>query len=760
MKIVRVVSGLGFLGVAGVVAACARRGGDSTAPVLAEAEERLRAIYDRQEFDPRPFRAAWLQDGSGYTILETPAGGDAPELVRYDTTGGGRTVLVSRAQLLPPGAAQPLAIEDYALSPDGGLVLLETNGRDDPDTRRRIADYWVLDGKSGTVRELEVGVQPGRARGAFSPDGRRVLVVRQHNLYVRDLGSGRLTPLTTDGVVGSVGNGVGETHPAYPQGGASWSPDGRQIAYAQVDSRAVPLRPMLDPAEPTYPKVLYSRFMRVGTPLPRLRAGVVSVEGGATRWISIPGEPGTYYLNRLAWARNSDELLLEKQSRFRDRREFLIAQVRAGTIAPVYAETDSAWINPWAGGPLGWVRNGRGFVLPSEKDGWRHAYLVSRDGADPLLLTPGSSDLISEVKVDEAGGWYYYLASPDNATQRYLYRVRLDGTGTAERVSPGDQPGGHNYDFSPDARWAFHTYSTFDKPPVIELVRMPEHRVVRVLEDNQALRAKMAPLITRPTEFFQLDIGGGVTMDAWMIKPRDFDPAKKYPVFVYVYGEPAGVTVVDDWSGGGHSQFHRTIADAGYLVVSIENRGTPAPKGAAWRRANNGRLGPLTTEEQAAGLVEMGRTRPYVDLSRVGIWGWSAGGTNTLNALFRKPDRFHLGIAVVPKPSPELYISWFQEAFMRTPEENPEGYRESAPIHYAEGLKGRLLLVHGGGETNTHLQIAERLVDRLIELGKPFDYMVYPNRDHNLQQGKGTPAHLRMLMARYLIEHLPPGPWN
>ncbi|GAH88008.1 unnamed protein product, partial [marine sediment metagenome] len=245
-------------------------------------------------------------------------------------------------------------------------------------------------------------------------------------------------------------------------------------------------------------------------------------------------------------------------------------------------------------------------------------------------------------------GWFYYYASPDNATQKYLYRVRLDGSRAPERITPVDQPGTHNYDFSPDARLAFHTYSTFDNPPVTELVQLPKHRVVRVLEDNNKLNDKTRPLISRPTEFIQLDIGDDVVMDAYMIKPRDFNPSLKYPVFVYVYSEPHGQTVLDRWST--RNIYHHVIADLGYLVVSMDSRGTPAPKGAAWRRAVFPSLGPLSTEEQAAGLKELGRTRPYVDLSRVGIWGWSGGGSNTLNAMFRKPEVYHVGIAVAPKP--------------------------------------------------------------------------------------------------------------
>jgi len=246
-------------------------------------------------------------------------------------------------------------------------------------------------------------------------------------------------------------------------------------------------------------------------------------------------------------------------------------------------------------------------------------------------------------------------------------------------------------------------------------------------------------------------------MDAWMIKPRDFDPSRKYPILVYVYGEPHGQTVLDAW-GTSHADYHRVVAELGYLVVSIDNRGTPAPKGAAWRRSIFGSLGPLSTEEQAAGLRELARTRPYVDMARVGIWGWSGGGSNTLNAMFRKPDVYHVGIAVAPKPQPHLYNAWFQEIYMETPEVNPEGYRRSAPINFAEGLEGDLLIIHGTGESNTHIQITEGLVDRLIELGKQFDYMAYPNRDHGLSEGRGTAVHLRMLMVRYLIEHLQPGP--
>ena len=281
--------------------------------------------------------------------------------------------------------------------------------------------------------------------------------------------------------------------------------------------------------------------------------------------------------------------------------------------------------------------------------------------------------------------------------------------------------------------------------------------MVRGLENNRAIRERMEGLIERPTEFFELEVANGVVMDAWMLKPSGFDPRRRYPVLVYVYGEPHAQTVVDAW-GKVHAQFHRAVADLGYLVVSIDNRGTPAPKGAAWRRAVFGSLGPLSTREQAQGVKELARRFSFVDVDRIGIWGWSGGGSNTLNAMFREPGVYRMGIAVAPKPQPHLYNAWFQEIYMETRETNVDGYRRSAPLNFAEGLQGDLLIVHGSGETNTHLEIVEGLVDRLIELGKPFDYMVYPNRNHGIREGKGTSVHLRMHMVRYLLEHLSPGP--
>lgn len=611
----------------------------------------------------------------------------------------------------------------------------------DPKTRETVtAQYDVA---TGERQPAEIRSTPSQRE---SPGGKYTLEVRDQNLFLTEVGDSEIQLTSTP-----KGSDVAFQN-------FHWSSSGAAASFIKVDHTNVRLRSVLVPDDPSYPSVKEHRFARVGGAIPSLEVGIVSVNDGNVNWVSINKPDEGFYLGQVDWVPNSDELLVETLSRFRDKREFWLASID-GSAKRIYSEVDKAWAVGSHGINSGayWIRGGEAFILISEREGWRQAYVFSRDGKLESKLTPGEYDIIDRVFVDEAGGWYYFYASPDNATQRYLYRVPLDGSGSLERITPDDQPGTHDYAISPNAELAIHTYSTLNDPPVVELVRLPEHETVRVINNHNDLRKRFKEAVPRRTDFVQIDIGDGVVMDACITKPRDFDKTKKYPVLVYVYGEPYLQTVLDRW-GAAQIDFHRVIADTGYVVVSIDNRGTACPKGAAWRRSIFGSLGPLSTEDQAAALKKLAEMEPYVDLSRVAIWGWSGGGSNTLNAMFRKPDVYHVGIAVVPKPQPWLYNAWFQEIYMRTREVNPEGYERSAPINFAEGLEGKLLIMTGSGETNTHIQIIEGLVDRLIELGKQFDYMVYPNRDHGLREGKGTVVHVRMTILRYLIENLPPGP--
>jgi dipeptidyl-peptidase-4 len=324
------------------------------------------------------------------------------------------------------------------------------------------------------------------------------------------------------------------------------------------------------------------------------------------------------------------------------------------------------------------------------------------------------------------------------------------------RVTPANSSGVHGYDIAPNAQWAIHSHSRFDQPASSELVRLPSHETVRVQNENAEMRKKVAEFAGGRTEFVQVDAGDGVKIDGWVMKPRDFDPAKKYPILVYVYGEPAGANAVDQWSGN-RTLFHAAIADEGYLVASFDNSGTPSPKGRAWRKSIYGEVGVLASKQQAAALRSLAAIKPWVDLSRVAVWGWSGGGSMTDNLMFRSPELYKVGMSVAAVPDQALYDSIYQERYMGLPQQNAKGYHDGSPISFAEGLKGKLLIVHGTGDDNVHFQGDQKLINRLVELGKSFDFMEYPNRTHGIAEGRGTQLHVYSLISRYLETHLPAG---
>ena len=363
--------------------------------------------------------------------------------------------------------------------------------------------------------------------------------------------------------------------------------------------------------------------------------------------------------------------------------------------------------------------------------------------------------MITIQAVDQPGGWLYYTASPENAAQRYLYRSKLDGSGEAERVTPADLVGWNNYSISPNRRWAVQSTSSFGHPSKITILDLSSKTVARTAVDNAELRAKLAKLQKGPHEFMRLDVGEGVSLDAWMMKPPNFDPAKKYPVLFYAYSEPAGTTVNDQWFGANYLWF-LSLTQQGYIVASIDNRGTPAPKGRLFRKSIYKKLGTLNPQDQANGVKAMLAKHSYIDPSRVAIWGWSGGGVATLNALFRYPEIYKVGMAVAPAPDMRYYDTIYTERYMGLPKDDPKAYETASPTTFAKNLKGELLIVHGTGDDNVHYQQTEYLIDALVAANKPFTMMAYPNRTHSISEGEGTSLHLYSLLTRYLNERLPP----
>ncbi|HVG45359.1 MAG TPA: S9 family peptidase [Longimicrobium sp.] len=716
----------------------------------------LERIFAGSDLDPRSIsQLRWREGGAAYTTLEPAGGGGGTDVVRSETATGARTVLVSARALTPAGADRPLAVQNYEFSPDGGKLLVYTNSRKVWRLNTR-GDYWVLDRASGRLTQLGRGATPSTLMFAkFSPDSRRVGYVRENNLYVEELEGGRIIPLTRDGSRTTI-NGTFDW--VYEEefnlrDGWRWSPDSRRIAYWQLDATGVREFSLINNTDSLYSAVVPVQYPKAGGTNSAGRVGVVPADGGATTWLNVPGDPRNNYIARMDWAASSDEVVLQHMNRLQNTNDVLLGDARSGAVRTVLTERDSAWLD--VVDRVTWLDGGRSFLWPSERDGWRRLYVVSRDGRQLRAITPPGADAIDVTLVDEPGGWVYFRASPQNAAQRYLWRARLDGRG-AERVTPASVTGGwHGYNVAPNAGWAVHTYSGFADPPVFELVRLPTHERVRTFEDNAALRARLAALRRGPMEFFRVD-ADGVQLDGWMMKPPGFDPARRYPVLFYVYGEPAGQTVVDQFDGSSYL-WHLMLTQRGYVVVSVDNRGTPSPRGRAFRKAIYQRIGVLNAADQAAAARAVARW-PFVDSTRVGVWGWSGGGASTLNLMFRYPGIYATGMSVAPVSDGHYYDTIYEERYMGLPQQSPEAYRQGSAVAVAAGLKGNLLMVHGTGDDNVHYQNTEAVVNALIVANKPFTMMAYPNRTHCICEGEGTTLHLYGLLTRYLEEHLPAGP--
>jgi dipeptidyl-peptidase-4 len=716
----------------------------------------VKRIFDSGEFNGEGFSARWMEGGSGYTTFESSketSGGR--DLVRHDPKTGAKEILVPAADFVPPGEISPLGIEGHTWSKDKSRLLLFTNSKRVWRTNSR-GDYWVLDRSSHELFKLGGHARPSTLMFAkFSPDGRRVAYVRERNIYLQDLQSRRITALTTNDspeIINGTFDWVYEEEFSL-RDGFCWSPDGRFIAYWQINTEGVREVPLVNNTDGLYPKTQLIKYPKTGELNSSCRVGAGEIATGQTRWMDVPGDQRNHYIFDLEWPEGSKEIFLQQLNRLQNTNRVLLADPVTSKTKTILTDSDRAWVE--AHQNLKWIDDGKRFVFWSERDGWQHLYLVKRNGSKLKLATHGDDDVTDLVHVDEKDKRLYFMASPDNPTQRFLYRTSFSGR-QRERLTPAGQPGTHSYQVSPDGRWAFHTWSTFDQPPVTELISLPDHKQVRVLSENKKLKERLAGLKQPSTEFFRVPVADGVKLDAWCIKPPDFDAAKKYPLLIYVYGEPAGSTVKDAWGGKSHL-WHLMLAQQGYLVMSFDNRGTDTPRGRAWRKSIYRQIGILASQDQAAALKEVMATQPYVDAGRVGIWGWSGGGSMTLNAMLRHPDLYHTGIAIASVPNMRFYDTIYQERYMGLPADNVDGYRNGSPLTFADQLKGNLLLIHGTGDDNCHYQGAEALVNEFIRHNKQFRMMSYPNRSHGISEGANTTLHLRELMTSFLHEKLPAG---
>ncbi len=596
-------------------------------------------VYIQNRFGP----IRWMKDGQGYSSIEKSPKLDGDEIVRYDALSGTRSILVSAEELIPQGDTKPLTVADYQWSEDNSKLLIFTNTRKVWRYHTR-GDYWILDLKTRKLSQLGKGIPSTTLMFAkFSPDANKVAYVSQNNIFVESLGSGKITRITSDGGEFTI-NGTFDwvyEEELECRDGFRWSPDGKNIAYWQSDTKDVGTFYLINNIDSIYSKPIPMPYPKVGQKLSAVKIGVVSIEGGQTNWFDFPGDPKNNYLARMEFIPNSQEVMVQQLNRRQNINSVWIGNIQTMALSKILIEEDSAFLEIHDN--IRWLDGEKYFTWTSERDGWLHLYKVSRNGKSTELVTEGEFDVERISPIDPASGYVYYIASPDNFTQRYLFRSSLNQIGKAERITPLELSGQNAYQISNDSKFAIHTFQNTTTPPVYSLINLPTHERVRVLEENQELKGKYSALGLNPKEFFKVDLSD-VVLDAWMIKPKDFDPAKKYPLLFYVYGEPASSTVQDNWADG--DLWHHYMARLGYVVISIDNRGTKAPRGRDWRKSIYGQIGILASYDQMNAATQILKSYDFIDSSRVGTWGWSGGGQMTLNLMFRYPEIYKAGLAL------------------------------------------------------------------------------------------------------------------
>ncbi len=717
----------------------------------------LEDIFKNNEYALRGIpQLKWLDDDISYSVLESNTELNAKDIVKYDVESGERTVLVSAKQLIPQGQDKALNIYNYFWSPDNTKLLIYTNTKRVWRLNSR-GDYWVLDLTSNKLTQIAPEMDESRLMFAkFSPDASKVAFVYYNNIYVQDLVEQTVKQLTFDGseeIINGNFDWVYEEE-LHIHDGFRWSPDGKSIAYWQFDTKGTGVFHMVDNLDSIYSQIISFPYPKIGTTNSAAKVGVLDIQTAKTRWFDIPGDPRNNYLARMDFIPNSNEVMIQQLNRLQNTNNVYIGDVTTMEFEKIYEDKDEAFLDVHDN--ITWLENEKYFTWTSEKDGWRHLYLVSRDGKKESLITKGEFDVISIKCIDEKSGYVYYIASPDSAVEEYLYRSKLNGKEKeAQRVTPKKLVGHNKYNINKGAKYAIHTFSNSQTPNQYELISLPRHRKIITLEDNNVLASKVDSLQLAEKEYFKVQ-AGEVELDGWMIKPPHFDPSRKYPVIFYIYGEPWSSTIQNIWSS--RDLWYHYMANQGYIVMSIDPRGTNNPRGREWRKSIYGKIGIVPPADHAAATLQAQIDFPYIDAQRIGIWGWSGGGSSAAHAILKYPDVYQVAIAIAGVYSHYVYDTIYQERYMGLPSTNFEGLFEGSAVNFAANLKGDLLLIHGTADDNVHYQAFELMVDELIKHNKMFDQFSYPMRSHSVNERENTTYHLYQMMEKYWLEHLKAGP--
>ncbi len=704
----------------------------------AQQDLTVERIFGSGDFSSRSVSVCWMPDGRHWSTVDRDSL-DREELWRAEAETGTREKLISAAELIPAGYSEPLEIEGHTFSADGRRLLIFTESQQVWRARTQ-GRYYVFD--FPTRRLIPVSDEEGWQMFAkLSPDARRVAFVRDHDLYVTDLSSGEERRLTFDGsdtIINGTTDWVYEEE-LNLRDAFRWSPDGSRIAYWQLDQSPVRLYFLVD-ALPLYPELHGIRYPKAGEANSRVRVGSIELSSGETTWFDI-GTEEDIYIARMEWAASSDEVVIHRLNRHQSQIDLLLGDARTGRTTLLFSEQDEAWVD--SGNDLHWIDGGQRFTWTSDRDGFSHVYLYDRSGRMLRQLTRGNWDVTAFHGLNEETGRIYFTAAPESPLTRSVYSAALDGSDMI-RIAGGR--GTHSARFSPDFGLFTDTYSSIGAPPSTTLRRAANGAEVRVIEDNADLIRKIEALDLREPEFFTVRADDGSSLNAWIIKPREFDPGKSYPTLLYVYGGPGSQTVRDAW-GGSRYLWHQMLVRDGILVASVDNRGTGA-RGREFKKQVYMRLGQLETADQLAAVRQLGDL-PYVDASRIGIWGWSYGGYMALMTSLVGGGQVAAAIAGAPVASWELYDTIYTERYMRTPRENEEGYSLGAPLTHAAGLEGNLLIIHGMADDNVHPQNTLKMIYALEAAGKQFDMRLYPGQRHGVR-GRTLSVNLYEMMTGFL----------
>lgn len=703
----------------------------------------------------------WMADGNSYASIDKFA------ITRTELPSMSKTVLFDLDKLIPRDEKHPRTISSFVLSNDTKQVLLKINTK--TKYHKTTGEVWVYNSINGEVAQLGKRLQPdGLMYPKFSPDGTGVAYVYQdksnqkvvYNIYFEEIKTGKIKQLTFDKEDRSI-NGTFDwvyAEELFCTDGFRWSADGTRIAFWNVDASKVRNYLMLNTTDSTYSFTVPVEYPKAGEDPSPVKIGVVDLSTAKTKWMSVEGDPRQNYLTKMEWS-SKNELIIQQLNRKQNISKIWLANTNDGKCKLLWSDNDKAWVdleatwNTNSNVGWNWIEGGKAFVWASEKDGWRHLYRIGMDGKERLITT-GNFDVIKLYQIDESSNLLYFAATPDNATQRYLYATKLDGSTAPWRVTPGNFTGTNDYLVSSNGRWSRHSFSGYKYQSASEWVSLPAHTPVDAAKS--IVGNLKEDTFGKQISFFQVTTEDGITLDGWMAKPKDFDPAKKYPVFFYVYGEPWGCTVFDNSRLGRSGQFGGNIADMGYLYVAVDCRGSMAPRGREWRKSVYRQIGRLNIRDMAMGAKEVLKWS-FCDTSRVAVHGWSGGGSSTLNLVFQYPEIFKTGISVAAVANQLAYDNAYQERYMGIPAETREDFIAGSPYTYAKNLKGNLLYIHGTGDDNVHFANAERLFNELIRYNKPFQMMAYPMRSHGIYEGEGTTQHLSTISKKFLLENCPPG---